>query len=38
MSINQRQTPRTPATKFANQRMKMQKQMVRVTKPTGKKK
>jgi hypothetical protein len=36
MSKNQRQTPRTPATKFANLQKKMQK--VKVKKPIGKKK
>jgi hypothetical protein len=33
MSKNQRQTPRKPATKFANLRKKMQKQKVQVKKP-----
>ena len=38
MSKNQRQTPRTPATKFANLQKKMTKQKVQVKKPTSKKK
>ena len=36
MTKNQRQMPRTPATKFANLQKKMQKQ--KAQKPTGKKK
>ena len=38
MSKNQRQSSRKPATKFAHLRKKMEKQKVRVSKPTGKKK
>ncbi len=38
MSKIQRQTPRKPATKFANLRKKMQKQKTPVKKPTGRKK
>jgi len=36
MSKNQRNTPRKPATKFANLRKKMQKQKVQVKKPIKK--
>ena len=36
MTKNQRQMPRTPATKFANRQKKIQKQ--KVQKPTGRKK
>ena len=38
VSKNHRQTPRKPATKFANLRKKMQKQKTQVKKSTGKKK